>query len=123
MGNFKASDFLSVIPDTRGNISKIAEKVGCSRPTVYKAMKDWSTVADAIKEEKERFKDQMETTIEQKCLDGDTTMMIFYAKTQMRDRGYAEKSEMDITSGGKPIKGYVAVSPDDWDNDADNGSV
>jgi len=28
------------------------------------------------------------------------------------------KSEIDITSAGKELKGYVMVSPDDWDSDA-----
>ncbi len=27
---------------------------------------------------------------------------------------------VDITSGGQPLKGYVTVSPDDWDDDGDD---
>lgn len=27
--------------------------------------------------------------------------------------------KLDVTSGGKPIKGYVGISPDDWDADDD----
>lgn len=35
------------------------------------------------------------------------------------------KSEVDITSGERPLKGYVFISPDDWDDDAqaDNKTV
>ena len=31
------------------------------------------------------------------------------------------KDSVDITSGGKPIKGYVGVTPDDWDTPAAEG--
>ena len=27
-------------------------------------------------------------------------------------------SQVDLTSGGKPITGYAKVSPDDWDNES-----
>jgi hypothetical protein len=28
-------------------------------------------------------------------------------------------ARVDVTSGGQPIKGYVTISPDDWDDDTD----
>lgn len=39
-------------------------------------------------------------------------------KVHILDRRYGKvKEEIDITSGGKPIKGYAVVSPDDWKKD------
>lgn len=31
------------------------------------------------------------------------------------------KTELDVTSGGQPVKGYVMISPDDWDDEHDDG--
>ncbi len=88
---YKAHHFITAIPGSRGNITKIADKVGCTRKTVYKAIDSYPTVAEAIQSERDSFKDLMETTIEDQCLSGNTTMLIFYAKTQMRDRGYGQE--------------------------------
>ena len=33
------------------------------------------------------------------------------------------RAELDITSGGQPIKGYVGISPDDWDDGDDEETV
>lgn len=30
---------------------------------------------------------------------------------------FVDRKEVDHTSGGKPIKGYINISPDDWDED------
>ena len=37
--------------------------------------------------------------------EGDTTMIIFYAKTQMKDRGYTERKEITGKDGEDLIKG------------------
>ena len=36
--------------------------------------------------------------------EGDTTMIIFYAKTQMKNRGYTERSEITGKDGNDLIK-------------------
>lgn len=40
------------------------------------------------------------------------------------ERRYPERwgrKQLDVTSGGKPITGYVGVSPDDWDDEPKSG--
>ena len=32
------------------------------------------------------------------------------------------KDTLDITSGGKPVKGYIGISPEDWDKLGGDGS-
>lgn len=42
------------------------------------------------------------------------------AATEILDRNIGKALQpTDITSGGEPIKGYVIVSPDDWDEGED----
>lgn len=90
-----AAEAIAAVDGTRGNATKLADKLGVSRVQVWRLRKKWPTLHEAILEEKDKFKDLMETTIEDQCLDGNTTMLIFYAKTQMRDRGYIERHEVD----------------------------
>lgn len=33
------------------------------------------------------------------------------------------KDELDLTSGGEKLKGYVTISPDDWDKSKDDGKT
>lgn len=54
--------------------------------------------------------------------------MFFEAWMKSKDRkSFAEfaygkvKEEIDITSGGSPIKGYTIVSPDDWKKNDNSG--
>ena len=39
-----------------------------------------------------------------KMKEGDTTMIIFYAKTQMKDRGYTERKEITSKDGEELFK-------------------
>ena len=78
-----------------GNITTIAKRLGVSRPTIYTYMKKWATVKNAIEEEKETAKDIVENRIMKRIIEGSDVMTIFYAKTQMKDRGYIEKQEFD----------------------------
>ena len=49
-------------------------------------------------------KDAAEALILKKMKDGDTSMLIFYAKTQMKDRGYVERKELVGKDGQDLIK-------------------
>lgn len=35
---------------------------------------------------------------------------------------FVDRKEVDLTSGGKPIKGYINISPDDWDENDNSDS-
>ena len=77
-----------------GNVTVIAARLGVSRQTVYSYMREWATVDTAIKEGRQTLNDLVENKMAQKMIGGDTTMIIFYAKTQMYDRGYVERHHM-----------------------------
>jgi len=34
--------------------------------------------------------------------------------------GVTAPKQVDVTSGGEPIKGYIGISPDDWDNESED---
>ena len=68
----------------------------------YNEDPDFKEKADDIKELQ---KDFAESLILKKMKEGDTTMLIFYAKTQMKDRGYTERKEITGKDGEDLIKG------------------
>ena len=86
--------FLEQLEKSFGLVATTCRKVGISRSTYYKWRKDDSQFADKADEVKELQKDAAEALILKKMKDGDTAMLIFYAKTQMKDRGYVERTEV-----------------------------
>lgn len=87
-------NFLTQLENSFGLVATTCRKVGISRSTYYKWRKDDSQFADRADEVKELQKDVVEALILKKMKDGDTAMLIFYAKTQMKDRGYVERTEI-----------------------------
>lgn len=88
--------FLDVFREVWGNISTACEKYGINRDTFYSWYNndaDFRQKADAVKEIR---KDFIESALDKKIQEGDTTAIIFAAKTQCKDRGYIEKTESNV---------------------------
>lgn len=99
--------FLETMIKTFGNVTASCKAVGISRQTPY----DW---ADNDPEFSKLFKDGI---FEEMLLDAvdaklaklavqdeNPTVLIFLAKTKGKKRGYIERVDTDITSGGKTIR-------------------
>ena len=88
-------EFLEAYEASALNIKRSCKAINVSRQTYY----DWIGKSDifkkAVEDIKEGFKDDVETAMAQELANGNTTMMIFFAKTKMKDRGYIEKIEVD----------------------------
>ena len=95
-----------------GNLSAVAKAFGKTRNTIYAHVAKHG-LQHLLDEARDTMVDNVESTLYKQALDGNTTAMIFFLKTQGKRRGYVEG--LDLTSGGEKIKGYIGVSPDDWD--------
>ena len=87
-------EFLEVYRKALGNISVACNNFGCDRQTFYNwydSDPDFRAKADAVKEIR---KDFIESALDKRIQEGDTTAIIFAAKTQCKDRGYIEKVEV-----------------------------
>lgn len=82
-----------------GIIAHAAEKVGIDRTTHYKWMNDDSEYKTAVSELKEYKKDFIESKLIKLINEGDTAATIFAAKTQLKDRGYIERTELTGADG------------------------
>ena len=95
-----AKDGEKSVTTSFGNLTAIAKRLGVHRHTVSNYAKRWKSVAEAIEAEKELRKDLVEDKMFKRINEGSDTMIIFFAKTQMKDRGYVERQEITGAEGG-----------------------
>ena len=119
---------LNATKDSRGIVSIIADRLGLSRKQTYELMERYPAFKQAIYDEREKRKDRAELTLDsiiaghwvtdpnsppdkpiRVYVPPNVTGLIFYLKTQARDRGYVERTEID-TPDGKPLKIEVVYS-------------
>jgi hypothetical protein len=104
---------LKAVENSGGFVSLIADRVGCSLQSIYNWIEKDEDVAAAIKREKVKQVDHAEGKLQSLIKKENPTAIIFYLKTQGKDRGYYEHRTQDITSGNQPITiNMVPVDPD-----------
>ena len=99
---FTAAQVIKALEDADGYVSKTASLLGCSVPTVYNYRDRYATVAEAWQNIRERRHDFVENALHKQIKEGNMTGIIFYLKTQAKDRGYVERSEL-TGADGKPL--------------------
>lgn len=99
------ADLLQALANTSGIVSSACKAANVSRMTYYRWYNEDSDFREKADDIKELQKDFAESLILKKMKEGDTTMIIFYAKTQMKDRGYTERKEITGKDGEDLIKG------------------
>ena len=100
---YPKSAIIKAIKNTGGIVNNAAQALGCSRQTIYNAMERWPEVAQARKDEIETLKDVVEEKLIEQIMQGNMTAIIWFSKTQMKDRGYVERVESSGPDGG-PIR-------------------
>lgn len=90
---FNASEVAEAIKKNKGILSAAAQTLGCTRQTVANYIDRHPTVKAAFDEAREVTIDFVESRLLKNIDSGDTTAMIFYLKTQGKQRGYVERQE------------------------------
>lgn len=103
-------DVLQALNDKMGIVASSCKQAGISRYTFYKWYKEDEIFAEQVDDVKELQKDFAESLILKKMKDGDTTMLIFYAKTQMKDRGYNERHEVTGADGAPLLEQQIDIN-------------
>lgn len=83
----------------RGNVTLVAKSFSVSRTTVYKFFEIHPELKECLQDEREKMIDNVESTLYNQALDGNTTAMIFFLKTQGKNRGYVERQEVTGADG------------------------
>jgi len=96
---YTADQVIKALQDAAGYVSKAASILGCSSQTVYNYRNKFVTVAgawDAIREARHDF---VENKLHEQISKGNVTAIIFYLKTQAKQRGYVERQELTGAKG------------------------
>lgn len=108
----KKKEMIKALVKTLGIVTQACEVVKIERSTHY----DWIKADEEYKKAVEDIQDVVLDFAESKLLkqveEKDTTATIFYLKCRGKKRGYVERSEVDITTAGEPIKPNTYIFPD-----------
>lgn len=97
------AELLAALQANSGIIASACRACNLSRNTYYRFYEEDPKFREQADDVKELQKDFAESLILKKMKEGDTTMIIFYAKTQMKDRGYSERVEVTGKDGSDLI--------------------
>lgn len=92
---YTPEQIIKALADTRGLVSLAARHLGCSPTTIRSYAKKYKSVAEALKEEREKMTDIAELSLYNKIQEGEGWAVCFYLKTQGKSRGYVERQEID----------------------------
>ena len=106
---------IKAIAEYKGNVSMVARHFKMSRQTLYKYINAHPSVMAALEEARETMIDNVESALYSAALAGEGWAVCFFLKTQGKRRGYVERTELTGLDGTPLVKGYVGISPDDWD--------
>lgn len=101
MAKYKAATVADALTKARGVVSHAARLLDCDRSTVYAYINKYATVAQARDDAREDLLDYVENKLVEQITDGNITAIIFYLKTQGRNRGYVERMEHAGHDGGE----------------------
>lgn len=80
-------------------------KAGISRTQLYKWMQDDEEFSAKVNDLRETALDFVESALFGQIQNGSTAATIFYLKTQGKNRGYIERSEVDIKNTAPDLSG------------------
>ena len=102
----KLREFLETFYKAFGNITIACKAFNINRSTYYDWREKYPEFAELADQAIDRRLDMVEDMLNKKCLEGDTTALIFTLKTMGKRRGYVERHEVTGSSdeGSKPIQ-------------------
>lgn len=120
---FTTKEIIEALQEADGYVSKAASLLGCSVMTLYNYRDRHPTVREAWQDIKERRHDFVENSLHKLIRDLNPAAVIFYLKTQCKDRGYVERQEVTGSDGGPvAISTIEIVRPREPDGDPDISS-
>jgi hypothetical protein len=106
-----AQQMIDALVETKGMVYLAAQRLGCAPHTVYNYRDRYAGVRAVIEAEDGKVTDTAELKLHTAILNGEPWAISFRLKTKGRNRGYVEKSELDVTSAGEPIRFVEVVRP------------
>ena len=95
----RKKDVVGAIQQYKGNISAMARAFQVSRQAIYDYISNKPDLKQMIQDERESMLDDAESEIYKQIRKGNTTALIFFLKTQGKQRGYVERQELTGKDG------------------------
>ena len=96
--NATKNNLKTKIHEKRGNLAAVARAFGKSRTWLYNTMNDkYPCLWKEVEEARESLKDDAESELQRQMFRGNTTALLFYLKTQAKDRGYVERQQHEVS--------------------------
>ena len=87
----RKEDVLKLIGMHRGNLSKVADSLGCERHSIRRFIDKDPELQKALSDSRERWLDKLEDCVWTRAEESnDTTLQLFLLKTQGKHRGYEQ---------------------------------
>ena len=109
----KQREFLEIFFKNLGLVTQSCKAANLSRAMYYRWLEQ-PLFKEAIEESKTSVKDFGEGELFKLMKAGNPAAVIFFNKTQNKDRGYIEKAEQEITHKGEGIK-FILERTDETD--------
>lgn len=93
----KKNAVIQALEKTLGVVTPACQKAGISRDTFYEWFNKDEEFRKAVKATKDIALDFTENELLKQIKEGDTTAIIFYLKTQGKNRGYVERQESVVS--------------------------
>lgn len=87
---YSKSEVLEAINGSGAIKTVICQRLGCSRNTLNSYLKQSTHLRGALRDERESIKDLVESKIYKMIREDNVTMIIFAAKTLLKNRGFSE---------------------------------
>ena len=105
----RQKEFLKVLENSMGIVTSAAAKYGIDPSTHYEWCKKSPEYKEAAEAARHRVDDMAESALLKAINAGEPSAIIFYCKTRLKNRGYSEKTGVDITTGGRPIDTHFQI--------------
>lgn len=92
---FTAQQVADALIEAKGFVSVAARRLNVTGRTIRNYVNRYQVCREALIEAREGVDDMAESKLFQRINEGDTAAIIFYAKTRLRHRGYAEKLNIE----------------------------
>lgn len=113
---FTAEEMAQALTEAKGFISVVAKRLGCNQSTVRNYIARYACCREAVENSREAMKDFAESKLFKLVDEENITAIIFYLKTQGRDRGYIERQEV-TGKDGEDIVFVIKERPHDTAHD------
>lgn len=120
MGKINKTKFKKAVVGTGGIMIRIARNMDCTRDSVYKFCKKYPDMMQLRRDEEEKIVDVGEIGLFERVKSGEIWALKYILATKGKNRGYSERTELDIAGNQAVIINLIEKSIEEIKDDKPN---